>query len=166
MKKLLLAVALSPMAALLWAQDFQVPEDYVFEKAEDYKPYEDDVVGCVDWLVETPLFQNPSKREKANALLLKWLMGSPYVHIEINPVIVSFAGTSPDMLMVFMGGWARHSITTKEYEDKVAGNVAGLEAVIGFYNTNKGLLPRDKNIEKYAKLKKKDKLREFVEKQL
>jgi hypothetical protein len=79
---------------------------------------------------------------------------------------VSFAGTSPDLLMVFLGGWAKHSIESEAYDDKVAGNLAGLESVIEFYETNKGVIPKDKNVEKYIKMKKKGALRDFVEKKV
>jgi hypothetical protein len=112
------------------------------------------------------MFQNPSKRKEASAFLLKWVTGSPYVHIEISPEIVSFAGTSPDLLMIFLGGWAKHSIESEAYDDKVTGNVAGLESAIEFYDTNKGLLPKDKSVEKYMKMQKKGTLKEFVEKKV
>jgi hypothetical protein len=166
MKKLLLPILLLGISLYGNAQEFQVPKDYAFETADDYKPYENDVVKCADWLVETPMFQNPSKRKEASAFLLKWVLGSPYVHIEINPEIVTFAGTSPDLLMVFLGGWAKYSIESRAYDDKVAGNVAGLESVIEFYDTNKGLLPKDKSVEKYMKMHKKGTLKEFVEKKV
>lgn len=144
------------------AQDFNVPKDYAFETADDYKPYEDDIVSCVEWLIETPVYQYTDKRKSANAFLLKWLTGSPYVHIEINPEIVTFLNTSPDLLIIFMGGWARYSITTENYDDKINGNIKGIEAVSSFYNQNKGIIPKDKNVEKYIKLQKKGKLKTFV----
>jgi hypothetical protein len=166
MKKLLPSHFAFRNSIFVKAQEFQVPKDYAFESVDDYKPYENEVVKCVDWLVDTPMFQNPPKRKQASAFLLKWVMGSPYVHIEISPEIVSFAGTSPDLLMVFLGGWAKHSIESEAYNDKVAGNVAGLESVMEFYETNKGLIPKDKSVEKYMKMKKKGTLRDFVEKKV
>ena len=147
-----------------FSQEFHVPDNYSFETAEDYKPYEKDVLNCVDWLIEMPMFQNPAKRKEASAFLLKWLMGSPYVHIEINPEIVTFAGSSPELLLAFMGGWAKYSIESENFDDKAGGNLAGLESVIEFYETNKGVLPKDKGVEKYAKMKKKGTLKQYVEK--
>ena len=166
MKKYILLLSAILVSSIAFAQEFQVPENYAFETAEDYKPYEKDVVACVDWLIETPMYQNPSKRKEASAFLLKWLMGSPYVHIEINPEIVNFAGSSPELLLAFMGGWAKYAIETEQFDDKVGGNLAGLESVIEFYETNKGVLPKDKNVEKYVKMKKKGSLRQYVEKKI
>ncbi|GHT51772.1 hypothetical protein FACS189440_21190 [Bacteroidia bacterium] len=36
-----------------------------------------------------------------------------------------------------MGGWTKYSITTKDFENKVQGSLAGIESVIDFYNKNK-----------------------------
>lgn len=144
------------------AQDFKLPKNYSFETADDYKPYEEDILKCVAWLVETPVYQYTDKRKSASAFLLKWLTGCPYVHIHLNPEIATFLNTSPDLLIIFMGGWARYSIETEEYDDQINGNVKGIEAVVSFYNQNKGAIPKDKNVEKYIKLQKKGKLESFV----
>jgi hypothetical protein len=90
-------------------------------------------------------------------------MGSPDVHIQINPKIVTFMNTSPDLLMIFMGGWAKHSIETKAYDDKVAGSLAGLESVVEYYDKNKSFIPKDKSVEKYVKMKQKGTLQKYVE---
>lgn len=163
MKKLFTTFLLGFFSIIAFAQEFQVPENYKFETADDYAPYEEDILRCIDWLMQSPVSFQPDKRKEATAFLLKWLMGSPYVHIEIKPEIVSFAGTSPDLLMIFLGGWAKKSIETKAYEDKIAGSLAGLESVIEFYIKNKGALPKDKNVEKYVKMKQKGTLREYFE---
>ena len=91
-------------------------------------------------------------------------MGSPYVHIEIKPEIVTFMGTAPELLLMFMGGWAKYSIETEDYNNKTAGSLAGIEMVINFYEKNKSFLPKDKNVESYIKMKKKGTLKEYVEK--
>ena len=166
MTKCIPLISIILFSSIAFAQEFQVPKNYTLETADDYKPLEKDVLKCVDWLIETPMYQNPSKRKEASALLLKWLMGSPYVHIEINPEIVNFAGSSPELLLAFMGGWAKYSIESENFDDKTGGNLAGLESVIEFYETNKGVLPKDKNVEKYAKMQKKGSLRQYVEKKI
>lgn len=156
-------VLMSWTPTFIAAQVFQVPEDYRFEVAEDYAQYESDIVKCVAWLVETPMYQDPAKRKEASAFLLKWIMGSPTLKIVINPDIVTFTGSSPELLLVFMGGWAKYAIETEQFDDKVGGNLAGLESVVQFYETNKGVLAKDKSVEKYGKMKKKGKLKEYVD---
>jgi hypothetical protein len=148
-----------------FAQDFNVPQNYKLEKAEDYAPFEEAVLSGIEWLINTPLNEQTDKRKEVNAFLITWLIGSPYVHLEIKSEIVTFVNSeTPDFLLIFMSGWAKYSITTKDYDNKVAGSLAGIEAVINFYNQNKKSLPKDKSIEKYIKLQKDGKLKEFIEK--
>ena len=148
----------------LFSQDFKVPKNYKLEKAEDYALYEQDIINCINWLLKIPLNEETTKRKEANAFLLKWLTGSPNVHIEIKQEIVTFVGSSPDLLMIFMGGWAKYSLVSKEFNDKIGGSLAGIEAVIEFYTKNKELLPKDKNVEKYIKMQSEGTLKEYIEK--
>ena len=164
MKTITLSLVLVAISFSLYAQDFEVPENFNPEKAEDYAPYEQEVIKCFDWLMSTPLNENPAKRTEVNGFLLKWLTGSPTVHLEIKQEIVTFMGTSPDLLMIFLGGWAKFSLESKEFDDNIAGSLAGIESVIAFYVKNKDLLPKDKHIEKYIKLKNKGTLKNYIEK--
>jgi len=114
--------------------------------------------------MQTPIHGQTAKRKDANTFLLKWLSGSPNVHIEIKQEIVTFMGTSPDLLMVFMGGWAKYSLESKDFDNKIKGSKAGIEAVIDFYNANREFMTKDKNVEKYVKMKNKGTLDGYIEK--
>lgn len=164
MKTIVSALIFLTISLGLFGQDFNVPKDYKLVKAEDYAPYEQDIINCVDWLVKTPLNEQPEKRKEANTFLLKWLTGSPNVSIEIKQEIVTFMGTSPDLLMIFMGGWAKYSLESKDFNNKVEGCKAGINSVIEFYKSNRQVLPKDKNVEKYIKMKDKGTLSEYIEK--
>lgn len=164
MKTITLLLILITLPIGLYAQDFEVPKNYTLDKAEDYAPYEQDIINCFDWLMITPINEQTEKRKEANIFLLKWLIGSPNVHIEIKQEIVTFIGTSPDLLMIFMGGWTKYSLESKNFDNKIEGTKAGIESVIEFYNKNRKFLPKDKNIEKYIKMKKKGTLNDYIEK--
>jgi len=164
MKKIAFSIILCVISLSLFSQDFNIPKDYKLVKVEDYALYENDIISCVDWLMNTPLDENLNKRKEANAFLIKWLSGSPNVHIEIKQEIVTFMSTSPDLLMIFMGGWAKYSIKTKDYNNNVEGSMAGIESVIAFYTKNKKLLKKDRKIEKYIKRQKKGTLKKYIEK--
>ncbi len=93
----------------IYSQEFIIPENVHLGKAEDYAPLEKDVVKAVEWLLKTPINEQKQKRVEIHAFLIKWLSGSPYVHLEIKPEIVTFVGSkTPDLLMIFMGGWAKY----------------------------------------------------------
>jgi hypothetical protein len=59
-----------------------VPKAYAFETAYDYKAHESYVVTCVDWLVDIPMFQNPSKRRESQYLSAEVEDGKPAKSIE------------------------------------------------------------------------------------
>lgn len=164
MKTIIFSFLLMIISFGLYSQDFEVPKDYKLEEASDYALYEQDVLKCIDWLMKTPINKQTEKRKDANAFLLKWLSGSSDVHIEIKQEIVTFMGTSPDLLMIFIGGWAKYSLESKDANNKIAGSLAGIESVIDFYTKNKSLMPKDKNVEKYIKMKNKGTLKEYIEK--
>ncbi|MGL4596091.1 MAG: hypothetical protein ACRCYO_01105 [Bacteroidia bacterium] len=164
MKKILFTLFFATCSFALVAQDFEVPQNYKFDKAEDYAPYEQDIIKCVDWLINTPINEQKAKRKEANAFLLKWINGSPDVSIVIDPKIVTFSGG--DMLLIFMGGWTKYAIETRNFKDKVGGNVAGIEAVIAFYTKNKEALGKNKDVEKYIKMQTQGKLKEYIEKKV
>ena len=163
MKRVFLFTVAIVFANGVFSQNFEVPKDYKLEKKEDYVLYEQDVINCVNWLMNTPLDANASKRKKANSFLLEWVTGCSYVHLEINTNIVSFP-SSPDLLLIFLGGWAKYSLESKDFDDKIAGTIAGIESVISFYSKNKKSLPKEKNVEKYIKMKNNGTLKEYIEK--
>ncbi len=163
MKKLFLFLFALTISIGAFTQDFEIPKNYKLKKAKDYAPYEQDVINGVKWLLKTPLNEQTNKRKEVNAFLLKWLTGSPNVHIEIKQEIVTFMSSSPDLLMIFMGAWAKYSLETKDFDNKVKGSKAGIESVIEFYNANREFMPKDKNVEKYIKMKKKGTLDKYIE---
>lgn len=162
-KRTSLAILFSVFTGIVFAQEFQVPANYNLEKAEDYALYEQDVITGVKWLAETPIDQNKEKRREVNTFLLAWVIGSPDVHLEIREDIVSFVRNA-DMLMAFLGGWAKYSLETRDFSNQLKGNLAGIENVIYVYIKNKNVIGKDKNIEKYIKLQSKGKLEEELAK--
>ena len=163
---------------LLSAQTFDIPKDYQLIVKEDYAPYESDIVKCVDWLISTPINKEQEKRKEASAFLFKWVNGSPTVHVILDERIINFLDEkTPELLVIFIGGWVKNTIEASNYKNTVAkakedtdgviaGNTAGIESVINFYNANKKLLPKNKNIDNYIKLKKKGELKDYIKKNI
>ena len=150
------------ISAQSFAQEFQVPENYAFNTKEDYYTYEKDVIEGINWLVNTPVSSNTAKRKEVNAFLMQWLSGSPYVTIELSQDIITFTDC-PDCLMVFLGGWTKYALETKDNSNKIKGNLAGIESLIEFYKKNQDALGKNKAIQKYIKLQEKAKLLKYIE---
>jgi hypothetical protein len=161
MKTLTLTLLLTAISLGLFSQSFDVPKNLTLNKAEDYAPFEQDILNCFEWLMKTPLNEHIPKRKEANAFLINWLSGSPNVKIEIKREIVTF--NSPDLLIIFLGGWAKYSLESKDFQNKKAGSLAGIESVIEFYTRNKEYLPGDKNVEKYIKMQNRGKLKGYID---
>lgn len=164
MKKLFSILMFSVLTFNLVAQEFEVPQNYVLKQKEDFSIYESEVLKGIDWLIQTPIKIQPEKRKEINTFVIAWLTGSPYVSIDIKPEIVSFMKPNADLLMIFMCGWTKYSLETKDYNNKIKGSQKGVEAVIEFYLKNKENLKKDKNVEKYIKLKEEGKLEEYISK--
>lgn len=164
MKTLFLTFVLFTAAFSAWSQDFEIPKNYKLEKAEDYAKYEQDVMDCFTWMMKTPVDQQTKKRDEANKFLIQWIMGSPTVHAELNDKIVTFIKKSPEMLIIFLGGWTNYVLETEITDNKIEGTKAGLEAVIEFYTKNKASLTKNKEIEKYIEMQEKGTLQAYIEK--
>jgi hypothetical protein len=164
MKKLFSILMFSILTFNLVAQEFEVPKNYVLKEKEDFSKYESEVLKGIDWLIQTSINSQPEKRKEVNMFIMSWLEGSPTVSVEIKQEIVSFMKPNPDLLMVFMCGWTKYSLETKDYNNKIKGNQKGVEAVIEFYIKNKESLKKDKNVEKYIKLKEEGKLEDYISK--
>ena len=164
MKKTFSILIFSFLALSLVAQEFEVPKNYILKQKEDFSKYESEVLKGIDWLIQTPLNTQPEKRKEINTFVMTWLTGSPNVTIEIKPEIVSFIEPNADLIMIFMCGWTKYSLETKDYSNRIKESQKGVEAVIEFYIKNKENLKKDKNVEKYIKLKEEGKLEDYISK--
>lgn len=127
---------------------------------EDYKKYEQKVIKDFNWLFETPIDVNPEKRKRTNAFLMQWMSGSPNVSIEISEKITTYMDCA-ECLMIFMGGWTKYALEAKNFS-KLKANLVGTESVIEFYQFNKSKIGKNKNIEKFMKLKQSGKLEKYI----
>jgi hypothetical protein len=164
MKTLFLLVALCASTGL-FAQQFEVPKDYVLKSNDDFAKYEKDVIACIDWLMATPYNQGEEKRTEANRFLLEWIVGAPNVTIQINGDIVTFMDNSPELAAIFMGGWTKYVLETKD-DNMYKGNLNGIESVVKYYKANKKFIGEDKAVEKYVQMKEKGTLGDYIKKKM
>jgi len=165
MKKIIVTMSFLVFSILSFTQTVDIPDSYSFEKAEDYKQYEDKIIASVNWLINTPLSEQQNEREKIQKFLFTWIVGAPNVTIELDEKIINFMASSPHALIIFMGGWTRQALQSGT-DSKLEGNIAGIEAVIEYYKKNKAILKKDKKIEKHITMQEEGTLRNFVKKKL
>ena len=161
MNKIKSLIFLLFVSTSLLAQEVEIPNDIKLENAEDYKKTEQLVLDCSEWLLKTPIAENPGKRKEVNAFLMKWMSGSPTVSIELVSGIVPL--DCANCLMSFMSGWTKHSLENDYSKDKIECAVAGAENAIEFYKKNKSVLGKNSDMEKLMKQQKKGKLKKYIE---
>ncbi len=161
MNKIKMLICLLFVSTSLLAQEVEIVNDVKLENAKDYKKTEQLVLNSTEWLLKTPISENPGKRKEVNAFLMKWMSGSPTVSIELVSGIVPL--DCADCLMSFMSGWTKYSIENDYSKNKVECAVAGAENAIEFYQKNKSELGKNSDMEKLIKQKKKGKLKKYIE---
>ena len=158
MKKLFVIALCLLFSQMAWAQKFSVPD--IPEKIEksEYVNYEKDFLRCMDWLES----HSPSatQRKDVNSFVLWWLSGTPDVHIEVSTDVANFQ--NGDLLLLYIGGWAKHSINNPDASD-VDGSMAGFETVINYYQKYRDSIGKNKGVEDIIKMKNKGTLRQHIE---
>jgi len=149
------------IAEELFAKETEDKKQHQLNTKEDYAKYEQDVINGYNWLLKTPIGVEPTKRKEINAFLMQWMTGSPNVTIELKQEIVTYMDCG-ECLMIFMGGWTKYALESKDFKNKVKGSLAGTEDVLKFYLLNKNALGKNKDIEKLIQLKDEDKLENFI----
>lgn len=135
--------------------------EYTLEKAEDFAQYEQDVIDGHNWLLENKLGTNPTKRQNLSVFIMDWVEGSPNVLIELNEKVLKYTDCG-ECLMIFLGGWSKYSLESRDFKNMQEGALAGTLDVIQFYLNNKKVLGKNKAIEKLIKLKEKNELKSFI----
>lgn len=145
-----------------FGQDFEVPPQYEFASKEDYGKYHEQVIAAAKWLENTPINQEKEKRKKVNAFLFQWISGSPDVSVELQQYVSTFSDKNPQLLLVFLGGWARYQLQHPAEKDTLKFHTAGIESMLRAYE--QGGAKRDKGVEKLLKYKEKEKLDDWIRK--
>lgn len=135
--------------------------DQEFKTKEDYENAETELIEAYDWLRLTLLGVDPTKRKELTAFLMVWMTGSPYVTIELSEKIVTYMDCT-DCILIFMGGWTKYVLENGDNDNIVKANLAGTEGVIEFYTLNRTVLGKNKDIEKFIKLKEENKLQGYI----
>jgi len=147
-------------------EDISIPSNYTLESPADFRQYETTVVKCIKWFSETPRNINPAKRRKAEDFLVKWIYGSPYVNVIIEPYIMKLSAKNPDLLLSFMFGYALYQLEHLGDKNLVPANLAGLNLLLKDYQDNTSSFKRDAAIDKILTLQTAGTLTEWLQPQL
>jgi hypothetical protein len=157
----LLSVILAAHGPCAIGQEFRVPEGYKFESQADFTHYEPDILRCVDFLETAPINKDADNRKKANAFFLRWLTGTARVTIKVQGYVMELAEENKDLLMVYLGGWARFVLQNPDNKAEMDCHIAGIQSVLKAYQHCAGI-EQDDNLDDLLALEKEGKLRAWV----
>lgn len=143
---MLITFALGANAQTMEGSKFTTP-DYEFTTSESCKPYNHNIMECVNWLenVSPNIFEE--EQAKAKKFLVDWATLSNDVSIVMDEKVVTFIKSSPDMLTYYIGGWVKKALITKNKMFKSDYAYAGLQSVMNYYKRYNKLVKTDYNIE-------------------
>lgn len=141
-----------------------VPTGYTLKAPADYEQYAPQVLATINWLETSPLPSDSPQRKDANRFLMEWISGSPTVSVSMQPYLADLYGKNSDLLMAFLGGWARYSIQHPADKDQLTLNVEGIKGMLASYQTMGG--KGNKKLTELASLNAKGQLPEWVKTRL
>ena len=148
-------------AFLTYAQDVVVPVHYTFDSTTNYAQYNDTITTCFDYLMNQSCNLDLVKRKAVTDFLTKWIEATPTVTVTINHDVLTYYDTSPELVIIFMGGWVVNAIKSDGYTE-YEGSMAGTNAVLDYYTKNKPHLKKDDHIDTLIQKRDKGKLEKFV----
>ena len=152
--KFKILILLLSFCSISLAQEFEVPQQVKLEKAEDYAQYNAKVIEAINWLENTPVQEDKTKRKSTSAFLMQYMTGTPDFTIEVLPFQLELTENNPDLLMSFLGGWSRFALENpSEKDNPVMANKAGIKSILKVYEKNKGNgIKKDRKVEKLLKM--------------
>ena len=154
--------ALLAIAGKAFSQEQTVPTKYELNTKEDYAKYETEIVMAAKWLVNTPLNEQQEKRKEVSAFVVKWVMGSPTVNVELTPIIADFEKKNPGMMTIWLASSAKYVIENNHSTDVRAKQKAALHDMIKVYQSGQGI-KKDKKMDEVTKADKNGNLDKWIE---
>lgn len=161
---LIVAGLLSSPAVLAQTVAYKPPTGYTLQSPDDYDEYKPDIIRTVTWLETTPINKEPDKRREATRFLFQWISGAPDVSVQMQKYVADLTAQEPELLLLFMGGWARYQIQHPEVKDPVLLNTEAIKTLLNGYQ--KGGIKRNQQLDKLLDMNAKGTLSDWIKKQL
>jgi hypothetical protein len=135
----------------------------VLEEKEDYAPYNQLIVECVQWLETTSFNQQTNKRKQVQSFIVKWVTGSPTVNVYLSSYPVDVWSADPDKLMVlFFGGWIRAAIASEFTISDHEAFTEGIRSLLRAYSFE-GAPRKTREIRRLLRAEQKGELSKYLE---
>jgi len=139
-----------------------LPEETGKNLSMAYAELEPSVLADINWLNNNPLGKNTEMSNDKSRFVLMWMSGSPDVSIRMDDRLITFQGAEPAVLMAYMMGWTKYSLENNYSNDPIYAAVAGITNAVGFYEKNKKMLRKNKELDKYGEMIRNHTLTRYV----
>jgi hypothetical protein len=137
-----------------------IPTENTWTTAAQYKRDLENVKKILQWLICCPLESEITRRSEANAFVLEWISGSPWVHVEVNSSDLPFTNDFPDLLFTYIHGYALKALETKQKQSHDVYCEAGYNAVAQLTHTD--TFKKNERIEELHKAVKRNRLTDYM----
>ncbi len=141
--------------------NFNVPTNYQLNVKEDYAKYESDIITAAKWLEEIDLDKEEDKRKEVSSFVMKWIIGSPTVSVELSQKIMDLYKKNDKLLINYMGAYSAYWLQNKSTATKAAGVKAGLVSMMNVYKKDIEI-KKNKEMDKLIKLTEENKLDQYI----
>lgn len=121
-------------------------------------------LATINWLENNLDKLDTSKGAKQKGYFMAWLEKTPDVTVEINAYVLEFSAKNPDLLLFYLSGWAKYSLTAKTKPTALDLNTKASKNVLKIYEN--GEFKNDTNLNKLLKIAKKGGLQKWVKSKL
>ncbi|OFX74817.1 MAG: hypothetical protein A2X12_04405 [Bacteroidetes bacterium GWE2_29_8] len=133
---------------------------------DDYKFVEKNIYENILWLENDPTKQNDSLRQCISNVVLKWIMGTQYLIVDIDVEYMKFIPKDYKYIdyinPMFVFGKAKYIIDNIDNKNEQTANIAGLKSMLKIYNY---VVKKDRKakLDIFEKLKKYDKANTHID---
>jgi len=140
---------------------FNVPANYQLNVKEDYAKYEADIITAAKWLEEIDLDRDEDKRKEVSSFVMKWIIGSPSVSVELSEKIMNLYNKNDKILINYMAAYSAYWLQNRSTATKPAAVKAGLISMMNVYKKDIQI-KKNKEMGKLIKLTEEGKLDQYI----
>lgn len=141
-----------------------------WETIEEFKAEEPNIVRNIVWLENNPIATEQNDTKALSENIINWLSNTPYISVILDGVFLERIMDNKKFKyaekfkVTYLFGKSLYIIEHQDDFDEPKASVRGIEGMIMVYEELKQLDPSLNNsvLEKYARLRKKEKLENYV----
>ena len=114
----------------------------------------------------TPRNTESVKRKTIEDFVVKWIYGTPYISVVIEPYAMELSKKNADLLLTFIFGYTEHKLKDLTDKDALTANLAGIEQMIKDYKSNIAVLKADPTIDRLIELQTAGTLADWIKPKL